>query len=89
MLRFAPINVRVFNALIWIPPSGQRAGDVVLIDSTNFTTLFGGTDSLGNLWQPRDHGVITRGTRDVTIPRRFRRIPDAVAVVFVATLEVD
>ncbi|WP_040840905.1 hypothetical protein [Nocardia brevicatena] len=39
-----------FNALIWMPPTGRRAGDIVLIDSTNFTTLFGGTDSLENLW---------------------------------------
>ena len=39
-----------FNALIWMPPTGRRAGDIVLIDSTNFTTLFGGTDSLKNLW---------------------------------------
>ncbi|MFF3566280.1 hypothetical protein [Nocardia jiangxiensis] len=39
-----------FNALIWMPPDGTRAGDIVLIDSTNFTTLFGGTDSLQNLW---------------------------------------
>ncbi len=39
-----------FNALIWMPPSGERAGDIVLVDSTNFTTLFGGTDSLRNFW---------------------------------------
>ena len=39
-----------FNALIWMPPTGRRAGDIVLIDSTNFTTLFGGTESLKNLW---------------------------------------
>lgn len=39
-----------FNALIWMPPRGRRAGDIVLIDSTHFTTLFGGTDSLRNLW---------------------------------------
>jgi hypothetical protein len=39
-----------FNALIWMPPNGKRAGDIVLIDSTHFTTLFGGTDSLRNLW---------------------------------------
>jgi hypothetical protein len=39
-----------FNALIWMPPSGERAGDIVLVDSTNFTTLFGGTDSLKNFW---------------------------------------
>jgi hypothetical protein len=33
-----------------MPPSGQRVGDIVLVDSTNFTTLFGGTDSLENFW---------------------------------------
>jgi len=40
-----------FNALIWMPPAGQRAGDIVLVDSTNFTTLFGGTESLANFWR--------------------------------------
>ena len=40
-----------FNALIWMPPAGDRAGDIVLVDSTHFTTLFGGTDSLRNLWR--------------------------------------
>jgi hypothetical protein len=39
-----------FNALIWMPPAGDRAGDIVLADSTHFTTLFGGTDSLKNFW---------------------------------------
>ncbi|WP_406813778.1 hypothetical protein [Mycobacterium sp. M23085] len=39
-----------FNALIWMPPAGGRSGDIVLVDSTNFTTLFGGTDSLKNFW---------------------------------------
>jgi hypothetical protein len=39
-----------FNALIWMPPTGGRAGDIVLVDSTNFTTLFGGTDSLRHFW---------------------------------------
>jgi hypothetical protein len=33
-----------------MPPNGQRSGDILLIDSTHFTTLFGGTDSLRNLW---------------------------------------
>jgi hypothetical protein len=32
-------------------PDEQRAGDIVLVDSTNFTTLFGGTDSLQNFWR--------------------------------------
>lgn len=39
-----------FNALIWMPPGAGRAGDIVLVDSTNFTTLFGGTDSLRRFW---------------------------------------
>ena len=39
-----------FNALIWMPPAGSRSGDIVLTDSTHFTTLFGGTYSLRNLW---------------------------------------
>lgn len=34
-----------------MPPDGRRAGDIVLVDSTNFTTLFGGTESLVNFWQ--------------------------------------
>jgi len=40
-----------FNTVIWMPPAGERAGDIVLIDSTHFTTLFGGTDSLTTLWR--------------------------------------
>jgi len=40
-----------FNCLLWMPPNQQRAGDIVLVDSTNFTTLFGGTDSLVNFWR--------------------------------------
>ena len=39
-----------FNCLLWMPPNTQHAGDIVLVDSTNFTTLFGGTDSLENFW---------------------------------------
>ncbi|MGW4094552.1 hypothetical protein [Nocardia sp. NPDC004750] len=40
-----------FNTLIWLPPTERRAGDIVMIDSTNFTTLFGGTESLTHLWR--------------------------------------
>jgi len=40
-----------FNCLLWLPPAGLRAGDIVMVDSTNFTTLFGGTDSLKNFWK--------------------------------------
>jgi hypothetical protein len=40
-----------FNCLLWMPPAGERAGDIVLVDSTHFTTLFGGTDSLKAFWR--------------------------------------
>jgi hypothetical protein len=40
-----------FNCLLWIPPNQQCAGDIVLVDSTNFRTLFGGTNSLTNFWR--------------------------------------
>jgi hypothetical protein len=39
------------NALLWMPPTGQHAGDIVMVDSTNFTTLFGGTHSLVSFWR--------------------------------------
>ncbi len=39
-----------FNEVIWMPPAGDRAGDIVLIDSTHFTTLFGGDESLRKMW---------------------------------------
>ena len=40
-----------FNCLLWMPAAGERAGEIVLVDSTHFTTLFGGTDSLKNFWR--------------------------------------
>lgn len=40
-----------FNCLVWMPPNQQRAGDIVLVDSTHFTTLFGGTESLEHFWR--------------------------------------
>jgi hypothetical protein len=40
-----------FNALIWMPPNDVRSGHILLADSTIFTTLFGGTDSLENFWR--------------------------------------
>lgn len=48
---FTDAGNSAFNAVIWMPPDGDRAGDIVLIDSTHFTTLFGGTQSLQNLWR--------------------------------------
>jgi hypothetical protein len=40
-----------FNNLLWLPPNDQRAGDIVMVDSTNFMTLFGGTESLAHFWK--------------------------------------
>jgi hypothetical protein len=40
-----------FNCLLWMPPEKRRAGDIVLVDSTHFTTLFGVTESLKNFWR--------------------------------------
>src|SRR5262245_31113753 len=41
---FTEAGNREFNMLLWMPPGGARAGDIVFADSTIFTTLFGGTD---------------------------------------------
>jgi hypothetical protein len=42
---------REFNSLVWVPPNGKRAGDVLVVDSTVFSTLFGGTESLERFWK--------------------------------------
>jgi hypothetical protein len=39
------------NALVWMPPSGARAGDVLVADSTIFSTLFGRDESLERFWK--------------------------------------
>jgi len=36
---------------LWMPPDGKRAGDILLADSTIFTTLFGGDESLERFWK--------------------------------------
>ena len=40
-----------FNALVWMPPAGDRAGDVLVVDSTVFSTLFGSDASLERFWR--------------------------------------
>ncbi|NUP06385.1 MAG: hypothetical protein HOW73_10040 [Polyangiaceae bacterium] len=40
-----------FNAFVWLPPSGKRAGDVLIADSTIFSTLFGRDQSLERFWK--------------------------------------
>ncbi len=39
------------NAFVWIPPNGDRAGDVLVVDSTVFSTLFGRDESLERFWK--------------------------------------
>jgi hypothetical protein len=48
---FTEAGNRVFNMFLWVPPAGGRAGDILLADSTIFTTLFGGDESLENFWK--------------------------------------
>lgn len=40
-----------FNALVWMPPGDGRAGDVLVADSTIFSTLFGADESLERFWK--------------------------------------
>jgi hypothetical protein len=42
---------REFNMFLWMPPTGKRAADILLADSTIFTTLFGGDESLERFWK--------------------------------------
>ena len=48
---FTNAGEREFNSCLWMPPTTTRGGHVVLADSTIFTTLFGGTDSLTHFWR--------------------------------------
>jgi hypothetical protein len=48
---FTAAGNREFNSCVWMSPQGGRGGDILLADSTIFTTLFGGTDSLGHFWR--------------------------------------
>jgi hypothetical protein len=47
---FTQAGNREFNMFLWMPPAGDRAGDILLADSTIFTTLFGGDESLQRFW---------------------------------------
>jgi hypothetical protein len=48
---FSDAGKTEFNTCLWMPPKSERAGHIVMADSTIFTTLFGGTDSLANFWR--------------------------------------
>ncbi len=47
---FIEAGKREFNMFLWMPAAGDRAGDILLADSTIFTTLFGGDKSLERFW---------------------------------------
>jgi hypothetical protein len=48
---FTAAGNQEFNACLGMPPSGDRAGDVLLADSTIFSTLFGRDESLERFWK--------------------------------------
>ncbi|MFI9590516.1 hypothetical protein [Nonomuraea sp. NPDC052265] len=39
-----------FNTFLWMPPAGDRAGDVIFADSTIFSSLFGVDESVRAFW---------------------------------------
>jgi hypothetical protein len=47
---FTEAGNREFNMVVWMPPRGDRGGDIMFADSTIFTTLFGGDESLVRFW---------------------------------------
>jgi hypothetical protein len=48
---FVEAGNREFNAMVWIPPSGKRAGDILIADLTLWSGAFGGAKSLEHLWR--------------------------------------
>lgn len=48
---FTAAGNREFNAFLWMPPAGNRAGDVLVVDSTVFSTLFGADESVKRFWR--------------------------------------
>ena len=47
---FTDAGNREFNTFLWLPPSGKRAGNILFVDSTVFSTLFGVDKSLEKFW---------------------------------------
>lgn len=48
---FTEAGHREFNSFVWLPPSSDRAGEILLADSTVFSTLFGADESLQRFWR--------------------------------------
>ncbi len=47
---FTEAGNREFNSFVWMPPATKRGGEILLADSTVFSTLFGADDSLKRFW---------------------------------------
>ena len=62
---FTEAGNREFNMFLWMPPNGNRAGDILFADSTIFTTLFGGDQSLENFWRNLAKTPLQAKARDV------------------------
>ena len=48
---FTEAGNREFNSFVWMPPKDARAGEILLADSTVFSTLFGADESLKQFWK--------------------------------------
>ncbi|MGH7682127.1 MAG: hypothetical protein ACRENN_09085, partial [Candidatus Eiseniibacteriota bacterium] len=48
---FTEAGNREFNTFLWLPPNGKRAGEILMADSTIFSTLFGVDESLEHFWR--------------------------------------
>ena len=42
---------REFNALVWVPPNGNRAADILVTDLTRFMAMFGDKENLQGFWR--------------------------------------
>lgn len=47
---FTEAGNREFNIFLWIPPEGKHLGDILFLDSTIFSALFGADESLKRFW---------------------------------------
>ena len=47
---FTEAGNREFNSFLWMPPAGMRAGEILLVDSTVFSTLFGADEGVKRFW---------------------------------------
>jgi len=47
---FTEAGNREFNSFVWMPAAHKRGGEILLADSTVFSTLFGADDSLKRFW---------------------------------------